>query len=79
MTKRVHLISYYLTLDDARKALRQLNKTGFRDTALLFRSTTGKARTESITRQGWRYQVEPYVVAADVYRLPGREGTGGWT
>jgi cyclic beta-1,2-glucan synthetase len=27
----------------------------------------------------WRYQVEPYVVAADVYRLLGREGMGGWT
>jgi cyclic beta-1,2-glucan synthetase len=27
----------------------------------------------------WRYQVEPYVVAADVYRLPGKEGMGGWT
>lgn len=26
-----------------------------------------------------RYAVEPYVVAADVYRLPGREGRGGWT
>jgi cyclic beta-1,2-glucan synthetase len=26
-----------------------------------------------------RYQVEPYVVAADVYRLPGRIGRGGWT
>lgn len=27
----------------------------------------------------WRYGVEPYVVAADVYRLPGRIGKGGWT
>lgn len=26
-----------------------------------------------------RYRVEPYVVAADVYRLPGRIGQGGWT
>ncbi len=26
-----------------------------------------------------RYQVEPYVVAADIYRLPGRVGQGGWT
>jgi len=26
-----------------------------------------------------RYAVEPYVVAADVYRLPGRTGRGGWT
>jgi cyclic beta-1,2-glucan synthetase len=26
-----------------------------------------------------RYQVEPYVVAADVYRLPGHVGQGGWT
>ncbi len=26
-----------------------------------------------------RYQVEPYVVAADVYRLSGRVGRGGWT
>jgi cyclic beta-1,2-glucan synthetase len=26
-----------------------------------------------------RYAVEPYVVAADVYRLPGRVGRGGWT
>jgi cyclic beta-1,2-glucan synthetase len=26
-----------------------------------------------------RYEVEPYVVAADVYRLPGRVGRGGWT
>jgi cyclic beta-1,2-glucan synthetase len=25
------------------------------------------------------YGVEPYVVAADVYRLPGRIGQGGWT
>lgn len=27
----------------------------------------------------WRYGVEPYVVAADVYRLPGRTGQGGWS
>jgi cyclic beta-1,2-glucan synthetase len=27
----------------------------------------------------WRYGVEPYVVAADVYRLPGRIGHGGWS
>ncbi len=26
-----------------------------------------------------RYVVEPYVVVADVYRLPGRVGQGGWT
>ena len=26
-----------------------------------------------------RYAVEPYVVAADVYRLPGRVGRGGWS
>ena len=26
-----------------------------------------------------RYKVEPYVVAADVYALQGREGLGGWT
>jgi cyclic beta-1,2-glucan synthetase len=27
----------------------------------------------------WRYTVEPYVIAADVYRLPGRIGYGGWS
>jgi cyclic beta-1,2-glucan synthetase len=27
----------------------------------------------------WCYQVEPYVVAADVYRLPGKVGQGGWS
>ncbi|HSO09029.1 MAG TPA: protein ndvB, partial [Desulfoprunum sp.] len=27
----------------------------------------------------WRYGIEPYVVAADVYRLPGRIGQGGWS
>jgi cyclic beta-1,2-glucan synthetase len=27
----------------------------------------------------WQYGVEPYVVAADVYRLPGRVGQGGWS
>jgi cyclic beta-1,2-glucan synthetase len=27
----------------------------------------------------WHYGVEPYVVAADVYRLPGRIGHGGWS
>jgi len=27
----------------------------------------------------WHYRVEPYVVAADVYRLPGRVGLGGWS
>ncbi|TVR32170.1 MAG: glycosyl transferase [Spirochaetaceae bacterium] len=27
----------------------------------------------------WRYGVEPYVIAADVYRLPGRVGRGGWS
>ena len=26
-----------------------------------------------------RYSVEPYAVAADVYRLPGRIGRGGWS
>ncbi|MFN2274801.1 MAG: GH36-type glycosyl hydrolase domain-containing protein [Anaerolineales bacterium] len=27
----------------------------------------------------WRYGIEPYVVAADVCRLPGRIGYGGWS
>jgi len=27
----------------------------------------------------WRYGLEPYVVAADVYRLPERIGHGGWS
>jgi cyclic beta-1,2-glucan synthetase len=27
----------------------------------------------------WRYGIEPYVVAADVYRLQGRVGQGGWS
>ena len=27
----------------------------------------------------WHYGVEPYVVADDVYRLPGRIGLGGWS
>ena len=27
----------------------------------------------------WRYGIEPYVVAADVYRLHGRVGQGGWS
>jgi cyclic beta-1,2-glucan synthetase len=27
----------------------------------------------------WRYGVEPYVIAADVYRLTGRIGQGGWS
>jgi cyclic beta-1,2-glucan synthetase len=27
----------------------------------------------------WRYGIEPYVIAADVYRLPGRIGHGGWS
>jgi len=27
----------------------------------------------------WHYGVEPYVVAADVYRLTGRVGQGGWS
>ena len=27
----------------------------------------------------WRYGVEPYVIVADVYRLPGRIGQGGWS
>jgi cyclic beta-1,2-glucan synthetase len=27
----------------------------------------------------WRYGIEPYVVAADVYYQPGRTGQGGWS
>jgi cyclic beta-1,2-glucan synthetase len=27
----------------------------------------------------WRYRIEPYVVAADVYSMPGRVGQGGWS
>jgi len=27
----------------------------------------------------WRYGIEPYVIAADVYCLPGRIGKGGWS
>ncbi|TFG49090.1 MAG: hypothetical protein E4H33_02980, partial [Anaerolineales bacterium] len=27
----------------------------------------------------WRYVIEPYVAAADVYNLPGRIGQGGWS
>jgi cyclic beta-1,2-glucan synthetase len=30
-------------------------------------------------QSAWLYGVEPYVVAADVYRLPGRVGQGGWS
>ncbi len=29
--------------------------------------------------QTWRYKVEPYVVAADVYSVPPHVGRGGWT
>jgi len=37
---------------------------------------TEKAREpESV----WRYGIEPYVAAADVYALPGRIGRGGWS
>ncbi|MFO7627715.1 MAG: glucoamylase family protein [Candidatus Fermentibacteraceae bacterium] len=27
----------------------------------------------------WRYRIEPYVAAADVYSLPGHVGQGGWS
>jgi cyclic beta-1,2-glucan synthetase len=27
----------------------------------------------------WRYGIEPYAIPADVYRLPGRIGQGGWS
>jgi cyclic beta-1,2-glucan synthetase len=27
----------------------------------------------------WRYTVEPYIVTADIYALPGRVGQGGWS
>ncbi len=27
----------------------------------------------------WRYGIEPFVVAADIYRVPGRIGQGGWS
>lgn len=27
----------------------------------------------------WRYRIEPYVAAADVYSLPGQIGRGGWS
>ncbi len=27
----------------------------------------------------WRYGAEPYAVAADIYRLPGKVGHGGWS
>ena len=27
----------------------------------------------------WRYGIEPYVIAADVYAMPGRIGQGGWS
>jgi cyclic beta-1,2-glucan synthetase len=30
-------------------------------------------------KAAWDYGIEPYVVAADVYRLPGRIGHGGWS
>jgi cyclic beta-1,2-glucan synthetase len=35
-----------------------------------------RARTPSAVET---YMVEPYVVAADVYAVPGHEGRGGWT
>lgn len=35
--------------------------------------------TLQILSKAERYGVEPYVVAADVYRLKGRVGQGGWT
>ncbi|MHC1697327.1 MAG: glycosyltransferase 36 associated protein [Geobacteraceae bacterium] len=31
------------------------------------------------SESAWKYGVEPYVIAADVYRLPGRIGQGGWS
>jgi cyclic beta-1,2-glucan synthetase len=34
------------------------------------------ARTRA---DAWKYKVEPYVVAADVYALEGQVGRGGWT
>jgi cyclic beta-1,2-glucan synthetase len=27
----------------------------------------------------WHYALEPYAIAADIYRLPGRVGQGGWS
>jgi cyclic beta-1,2-glucan synthetase len=29
--------------------------------------------------KAWRYGVEPYIIAADVYHSPGRIGQGGWS
>lgn len=29
--------------------------------------------------EAWKYKVEPYALAADIYALPGQVGRGGWT
>jgi cellobiose phosphorylase len=36
-------------------------------------------RTDQALESVWNYKIEPYVVAADVYRLPGWIGQSGWS
>lgn len=56
-----------------------LSRMGDGDRAVkLLRMLNPIERTRS-PEDAARYAVEPYVVAADVYRLPGQVGRGGWT
>ncbi len=49
------------------------------DRALALLSLLNPIHHASTREHAERYQVEPYVVAADVYDAPGHVGRGGWT
>ena len=59
--------------------VRALAKLGRRDRAAALLDLLNPVHHAATAAQVARYQVEPYVVAADVYGAPPHVGRGGWT
>ena len=59
--------------------LKALIKSGYHDRAYRYYQMINPANRTSTKKSTDVYKVEPYVIAADIYSAPGREGRGGWT
>ena len=56
-----------------------LIKSGYYDKAYRIYQMINPAERTLNKKDTDKYKVEPYVIAADIYSAPGREGRGGWT
>ena len=65
-----HSVSWYLMA---------LIKSGYGDRAYRYFQMINPINRSINKNLVSSYEVEPYVIAADIYSAPGREGQGGWT